>query len=726
MLSKDCLERRVIAFINKEMGDDCKKLYRAAVLVDKYHASIEHIKEKLSCEYDGTSNSTDIKSALHAQEKVSQSMEFQVEKLCQFSTRLSEKIGKTDEALSKVLKDLENVRKLQQLKQYLKIVQDIQEISQSLNDTIRTKDEAKMVNIYLTLFEDSDCENSIIGRLCNIEAPHLKLYAIKTATFWHKILRDKFTSELESILKSMRWGYKEYDSLTFSPTRDNVSKAQLLAEYLFLIKSPIEETEPLEIITPSIICQPVSTVTKLLLAPYRQRFQFHFTGVRQTNRLDKPEWFFTQILNWCKEIHLFVGRTFQPAAVKAGKLNYNIRLEFIRGLVQLIIEKLSADIDEISRDEHLFAHLVDETLAFEIELREIFGYPNSFTSVISVITQPIYLLKWISLEERFCSEKMDLILHGDSPWMLIDPNFYDIDLKIPKCADQFIRLLEAIKDRYHALIQPGQQLQFLSLQLELIENFRRRLVQLHSSGEVESISILNAINYLALVLREWGENVHYLHLHAALVGPNYTEIHSVFDHPVSELEHWTEKLIENLATKAVNEIKAKSMPYRHDSWSSVPDQNCREPFILSSSAGEMFQVMVTTLHNMERELSLNLFNLTLRIIANQVDDFLFDSLVMNNRFTPAGAAQFNYDMTRNLFALFGQYCRRPDLLFKKIHDSNKLLNAARGTAWLLHETLTSDSASEQKLCALKEIGVVNFKYETCVEVLERRADLKVL
>ncbi|XP_036339917.1 RINT1-like protein isoform X4 [Rhagoletis pomonella] len=649
MLSKDCLERRVIAFINKEMGDDCKKLYRAAVLVDKYHASIEHIKEKLSCEYDGTSNSTDIKSALHAQEKVSQSMEFQVEKLCQFSTRLSEKIGKTDEALSKVLKDLENVRKLQQLKQYLKIVQDIQEISQSLNDTIRTKDEAKMVNIYLTLFEDSDCENSIIGRLCNIEAPHLKLYAIKTATFWHKILRDKFT-----------------------------------------------------------------------------RFQFHFTGVRQTNRLDKPEWFFTQILNWCKEIHLFVGRTFQPAAVKAGKLNYNIRLEFIRGLVQLIIEKLSADIDEISRDEHLFAHLVDETLAFEIELREIFGYPNSFTSVISVITQPIYLLKWISLEERFCSEKMDLILHGDSPWMLIDPNFYDIDLKIPKCADQFIRLLEAIKDRYHALIQPGQQLQFLSLQLELIENFRRRLVQLHSSGEVESISILNAINYLALVLREWGENVHYLHLHAALVGPNYTEIHSVFDHPVSELEHWTEKLIENLATKAVNEIKAKSMPYRHDSWSSVPDQNCREPFILSSSAGEMFQVMVTTLHNMERELSLNLFNLTLRIIANQVDDFLFDSLVMNNRFTPAGAAQFNYDMTRNLFALFGQYCRRPDLLFKKIHDSNKLLNAARGTAWLLHETLTSDSASEQKLCALKEIGVVNFKYETCVEVLERRADLKVL
>lgn len=56
------------------------------------------------------------------------------------------------------------------------------------------------------------------------------------------------------------------------------------------------------------------------------RFMFHFTGVRQTNRLDKPEWYFTQILNWGKETHLFVGKTFQNSAVKAGKVDFNIRV----------------------------------------------------------------------------------------------------------------------------------------------------------------------------------------------------------------------------------------------------------------------------------------------------------------------------------------------------------------------------------------------------------------
>lgn len=267
-----------------------------------------------------------------------------------------------------------------------------------------------------------------------------------------------------------------------------------------------------------------------------------------------------------------------------------------------------------------------------------------------------------------------MILQADNPWQLIDPNIYDDDLKIPKCADQFIRLLEAIKDRYYALIQPGHQLQFLFLQLGLIDNFRLRLVQLHSNAVVESIPILNAINYIKQVLSEWGENVHYLHLHAAMLEPNADEINSVFDKPVAELEHWTQLLLKNLSEKAVNEIKAKSMSYRHDCWDTMPEQNTKEPFILSPSAGEMFQVMVTVLHNLERELSGNLFNITLRLIAQQIDNHILDSMIMNTKFSPAGAAQFNYDMTRNLFALFGQYCRRPDLLFKRLVINAMILN----------------------------------------------------
>lgn len=106
------------------------------------------------------------------------------------------------------------------------------------------------------------------------------------------------------------------------------------------------------------------------------------------------------------------------------------------------------------------------------------------------------------------TDKMDDILKTGSPWESIDPNNLE-ELRIPKCADQFVRLLDAIRERYCGLPQPGHQLQFLNLQLELIESFRRRLVQLHNSSteNVKTTHILNAINYIVLVLREWGENI---------------------------------------------------------------------------------------------------------------------------------------------------------------------------------------------------------------------------
>lgn len=58
------------------------------------------------------------------------------------------------------------------------------------------------------------------------------------------------------------------------------------------------------------------------------------------------------------------------------------------------------DVEEIAKDESLFSHLIDETLAFEQELRDVLGYPNSYYSAITVLTQPKYLTQWISIERK--------------------------------------------------------------------------------------------------------------------------------------------------------------------------------------------------------------------------------------------------------------------------------------------------------------------------------------
>lgn len=73
----------------------------------------------------------------------------------------------------------------------------------------------------------------------------------------------------------------------------------------------------------------------------------------------------------------------------------------------MTIEKLVLDIEEISTDEQLFAHLIDETLAFEQDLKTYLSYPINLPSSILVLTQSLYFSKWLYIEDKCeCCEEI--------------------------------------------------------------------------------------------------------------------------------------------------------------------------------------------------------------------------------------------------------------------------------------------------------------------------------
>ncbi|XP_062549793.1 RINT1-like protein [Armigeres subalbatus] len=717
------IEDRVVARFNKELGKDFDALQKNEALLQSYRADLQRLASRITLPDENCM--PELKNAIQSCSWKHTELEEAADNLEAFEEKLLERIERHKEVLERIDGHLKKIKKLENMKEYFKILLDIQSVGQELTVSINGKDENKTISLYVAL---SGHSNSILDRLSGLDSPHLKMYARNTAFYWHDILKEKFSKDFEAVLKSIKWPNLNQTLELFNPSKENLHKLSILAEYLFLVKIPGDQNLLSVKLTPSIICPPITAPNELLLKPFRLRFTFHFFGNKQTNRLDKPEWYFTQILAWAKENHVFVGQNFQTPAIKAGVDNHNVRLEFIRGLVQLAIEKLIDDIDSICQDEALFSHLIDEILSFEQELKSTLGYPSSFPSAVSVLIQPKYLVKWMAIEEKFTTDKMDAMLKSVDPWKFLDPANLD-DMKIPCCADQFIRLLDAIRERYCSLPQPGQQLQFLELQLELIDNFRRRLVQLHNSPGpdcVSSTKILNAINYITSVLREWGENVHYLHLHAALYGPHADEISSVFDKTIEEMDHWQRSLVKDLASRVVDDVKAKSRSYRHDVWPSMNQLDTKETFMMSASASEMFQMLVNHLHSLEAELSANVFSIVIRLIALHLDEWFIDGMVMNTKFSTGGALQFQFDMTRNLFALLGQYARKPSLLFKRINDTCILLTMPLGSAMLLHETLRSSEQTEDVVrSTLKEVGLSILGKTATIEILERRNDIVV-
>lgn len=101
------------------------------------------------------------------------------------------------------------------------------------------------------------------------------------------------------------------------------------------------------------------------------------------------------------------------------------------------------------------------------------------------------------------------MLSSDTAWLPLETPELD-ELHITECGESFLALLLTITERYSSLPQPGHRLQFLELQLELLDDFRVRLLQLLHEEPPDPLNsrlpaILNTISYLASVLQEWGD-----------------------------------------------------------------------------------------------------------------------------------------------------------------------------------------------------------------------------
>lgn len=85
---------------------------------------------------------------------------------------------------------------------------------------------------------------------------------------------------------------------------------------------------------------------------------------------------------------------------------------------------------------------------------------------------------------------------------------------------------------------------------------------------------------------------------------------------------------------------------------------------ITPSACPMFQVLITRLHQLQELLAVSLFKQAWCLLATKLDQYLYEEMAAICVFNEGGTFQFNYDITKNLFPLFGQYSSKPEAHFK--------------------------------------------------------------
>ncbi|XP_071500381.1 RAD50-interacting protein 1-like isoform X1 [Diadema antillarum] len=539
---------------------------------------------------------------------------------------------------------------------------------------------------------------SLQGSVCH----NLVDFVDRTVLFWYKILKEKLAGEFEEVLKLLGWPFVTA-AVPMPPssttTAELKTKLNTLLRQLLKLQLPDalaaeDKSSQDYLVIPG--STPLLLPLQLLLQPLKKRFKYHFYGKKLTNSLDKPEWYFTQILNWIRDHTEFLERTIQPILDEDGTAVIDARTEFIRGLLHLVAAKLKHDIPELLFDEQLLCHTIDELLLFDKELRSA-HYPPSQPGCLHVLTQAACFDRWIGIEKQIAVRKVETLLSSSSAWVSQYKDMMEADeSKVPECVEGFMTLMLVITERYRSLDSPTHHLRFLDLQLELLDDFRVRLLQVMRQEASNPLgdhytAMLNGVHYIITVLSEWSEQVFFLQLQyfskeqarmerlnaqlaegkspslPTLLDESPTEALSgtVFDEILSLFELLREDMAATIEKTVVMEIKEKARYYQKEKWFSMPSAKDYILPALSVTACDMLQSLKERLHLIRDQLTFYLFDKLWQGIAGKLNKFIFQEVILTSQFNEGGAAQIHFDMTKGLFPLFGEFTQRPENFFKE-------------------------------------------------------------
>ena len=211
-----------------------------------------------------------------------------------------------------------------------------------------------------------------------------------------------------------------------------------------------------------------------------RRFIYHFdSDQRSTNRLDKPEWMLTYIQSAVVDHIGLLYDVIQPLVDEyytSHKIN-TVGL-FYQTLIHLVNNKLTRNIRLVMKQPNQLRHTIDQIILYQGKLQQIY-YGD--TRLIDVLTSNDVLPIWLSIDQRYTYNRLNLLKRITHPWLPIsnsgntlNNNLYDdldndsnntIDRSTTLAthtAHEFDVLLDQMIDRFKYISKLSQRLLFIN------------------------------------------------------------------------------------------------------------------------------------------------------------------------------------------------------------------------------------------------------------------------
>ncbi|RHZ68896.1 hypothetical protein Glove_292g60 [Diversispora epigaea] len=775
----------VVDFLNKHFSE-LEDLEKLDPVLDDLRKNEQNLNKK--CIQLQTESSKSLKESLESFNSISieleglqaSRLELEDEFADYCDTVISTNLGPSQETTPTTKKDMtlmeqltilkQQVDSLMRSKQYLKVLVVAEELSSQAKQLIE-KSPQKALIPYIQLAHLSHNIKSKSQEAGHV-VTYLDVFLQQSKDALWEDMKCRLTKKFEQTLDSLSWPTPiklPYSALT----TEKLSAFKKAFIELLLLQRPInvsEDSQSSSKNTDNNGLPPLLPI-QIMVEPLITRFRYHFESKRPTNRIDKPEWYFTHVLNTIREHSPFLQGAVQAIVDEAGFQMYHAKNDFIRCLLDAVIGKLSNDAPTLLNSSQVFSHTVFETLQFDQTLRELHMYicpgEKEWKGCVDVFTgKKEWFKAWLKVEKEFVEARYNEIMHSENAWELEEEDVSEDEYKPTKSSLKLINLLELITSRYRLLPKFHNRIRFLAdIQAALLETYAKRIESsvdafenlsysfvraVPNSANVDGKSLLgieglkrlcrwlNSAGFVSRTIKEWGEDAFFLELwHEVTVrasritgtspfpSPTFSEnssnqIHdpsseelitvdegTVFDEPAGLFDSSCERIhaliIKNVSKEFINGLKTYT---KKNNWSrseiygldtnQIPSQQQlnKSLFVkevevtvppmskdftqntiieLSSELYAPLSDLAHSLTFLSNNLPIRIFKLIYKEISKELEENLWDRVLMRNQFSEMGGRQFKVDCEKGLFTVGRRWIQKPESYFRRLKDACILL-----------------------------------------------------
>ncbi|KAH0026814.1 hypothetical protein KCU78_g4225, partial [Aureobasidium melanogenum] len=454
----------------------------------------------------------------------------------------------SDDALRKFETSMERLRKLDMASGYAEMLQEVDTLRQEINEQLGKSDKAA-----LTAYKRLSALATGLQPLSDAAegaAPHLIVHVLRTAHSARTQIEQSLAAGFEKTLNKMGWPKQGISVPPGLQAEWNIHIEKLIdLQKSELIAADAANSSKTSKDEPAVLLP-----LEIMVRSLELRFNYHFSGDRPTNRLDKPEYFLNHVLDLINSYCGFFQANLQPQLL-ANFRGSDLALipayidatsALITALIPMLEKKLLAILPQVSEQPQLFSNLMHEVMSFDATIQEDWNYtPLSPATVwrglaYYILEKKSYFTRWLTVEKDFALARYQDIISDRSTGELDYDSVSTDSTKPTKAAVRVNDLLETITERYKSLSSFSQKLRFLyEIQIEVFERFRGRIndslqifltnttavgravhgVTKEEQAELAGVKgmdhlcrVFGSAEYLEKAMRDWSDDVFFLEI----------------------------------------------------------------------------------------------------------------------------------------------------------------------------------------------------------------------